>query len=121
MALTILNGPVIAAGQSLSSGLDCTAGRLVRITMPAAWTGANLSFQISSDGAFYNDLFTIDGTEIVIPVVPGVAVVVAQLGASLDAIQFVKFRSGSRQWPVIQAAQRDFAVAVDRQALAGDV
>jgi len=113
MALVVFNGPTIAAGQSLSFGLDCTSGRLVRITMPAAWAGANLSFQISTDGTFYNDLFSIDGTEIIIPVVAGTAVVVAQLGAALEAIQFLKLRSGSRSYPVVQPAQRDFAVAVE--------
>jgi len=113
MALVVLNGPVIAAGESLSSGLDCTSGRLVRLTMPGAWTGANLSFQISSDGNFYNDLFSVDGSEIIIPVAPGTAVVVAQLGAALEAIQFLKLRSGSRNYPVVQPAQRDFAVAVE--------
>jgi len=113
MALVVLNGPTIAAGQSLSSGLDCTSGRLVRITMPAAWTGANLSFQISTDRTFYNDLFSVDGTEVIIPVVAGTAVVVAQLGSALEAIQFLKLRSGSRSYPVVQPAQRDFAVAVE--------
>jgi len=113
MPLQVLNGPIIAAGQSLSAGLDCTAGEIVRLTMPAVWTGANLSFQISSDGAGYNDLVTIDGREIVIPVVPGSAVVVAPLSDYLRAVAFLKVRSGTRAFPVIQAAQRDFAVAIE--------
>ena len=113
MALTVLNGPIIEAGESLSAGLDCTAGNIVRLTMPAAWSGANLSFQISSDGSFYNDLFTIDGREIVVPVVAGSAIVVAPLSDYLKAVAFLKVRSGTRQWPVPQAEQRAFAVAVE--------
>jgi hypothetical protein len=113
MALQVLNGPVIAAGQSLSAGLDCTAGNIVRLTMPASWDGANLSFQISSDGAGYNDLFTIDGKEVVIPVVAGTAVVIAPLSDYLKAVAFLKVRSGSRAYPVTQSAQRDFAVAIE--------
>lgn len=113
MPLTVLNGPIIATGQSLSAGLDCTAGQIVRLTMPAAWTGANLSFQISSDGNGYNDLFTIDGHEVVIPVIPGAAVVVAPLADFLKAVAFLKVRSGTRNFPVIQPAQRDFAVAIE--------
>jgi hypothetical protein len=113
MSLVVLNGPIIEAGESLSAGLDCTAGTIVRLTMPAAWSGANLSFQISSDGAGYNDLFTIDGREIVIPVVAGTAVVVAPLSDYLKAVAFLKVRSGSRTWPVSQAEQRDFAVAIE--------
>jgi hypothetical protein len=113
MPLSVLNGPVIAAGESLSAGLDCTGGRLVRITMSFVWASANISFQISTDGNGYNDLFTVDGKEIVIPVIPGTAVVLAHLGDSLNAIQFLKIRSGTRSWPVIQPAQAEFAVAVE--------
>jgi len=113
MPLQVLNGPVIDAGQSLSAGLDCTAGNIVRLTMPYAWDGANLSFQISSDGNGYNDLFTIDGKEIVIPVVAGTAVVVAPLADYLKAVAFLKVRSGSRAYPVVQSAKRDFAVAIE--------
>lgn len=113
MALQVLNGPVIEAGESLSAGLDCTAGTIVRLTMPPFWDGANLSFQISSDGNGYNDLFTIDGKEIVIPVVPGSAVVVAPLSDYLKAVAYLKVRSGSRAYPVAQSAHRDFAVAIE--------
>ncbi len=112
MPLVVLNGPIIAAGQSLSSGVDCTGASILRITMPAVWTPANLSFQISTDGVFYNDLFRGDGTEIIVPVVPGTAVVLAQLKDYLEAIGYLKVRSGSRGWPIIQPAQRDFAIAV---------
>jgi len=111
--LTVLNGPVIEAGQSLSAGLDCTAGAIVRLTMPPFWSGGNLSFQISSDGQGYNDLVGMDGKEIVIPVVPGSAVVVAPLSDYLRAVAFLKVRSGTRTHPVIQWEKRDFAVAIE--------
>ena len=112
MPLQVLNGPTIAAGDSLSDGLDCTSGRIVRLTMPADWTPANVSFQISSDGVFYNDVINTSGQEIMMPVVAGSAVLVASLGDNLDGVAFLKIRSGSRSHPVIQAAQRAFAVAV---------
>jgi hypothetical protein len=113
MPLTVLNGPIISAGQSLSAGIDCTAGSIVRITMPAAWTPANISFSISSDGAGYNDLVGIDGKEIIVPVVPGTALVLASFAEYLRAIAFLKVRSGSRLYPVVQPAQRDFAIAIE--------
>jgi hypothetical protein len=113
MPLQVLNGPVIQPGQSLSDGLDCTAGAIVRLTMPAAWSGGNLSFQISSDGQGYNDLVGMDGKEIVIPVVPGSAVVVAPLSDYLRAVAFLKVRSGTRSFPVIQWDKRDFAIAIE--------
>jgi hypothetical protein len=111
MPLQVLNGPVIAAGESLSDGLDCTAGEIIRLTMPSSWTGANLTFQISSDGNGYNDLVGMDGREIVIPVVAGSAVVVAS--HDLRAVAFLKVRSGTRQHPVVQPEVRQFAVAIE--------
>jgi hypothetical protein len=112
MTLEVLNGPVIAAGESLSDPLDCTGGNLVRITMPVDWTAAVLSFQASSDGVFFNDLFFSDGREIVFEVIPGTAVLVPVDTSA--ALAFIKFRSGTRENPIAQLAQRDFAVAIDR-------
>lgn len=113
MALQVLPGPVIEAGYSLSNGLDCTGGDIIRITMPSVWTGANLSFQISTNGADYNDLHRADGSEVVIPVVPGSAVVLSYLGDSLKAFAFLKVRSGTKRWPVPQEARRQFSVSID--------
>jgi hypothetical protein len=118
MTIQIINGPIISAGESLSDEIDCSAGELVRITMPGAWTGsAALTFQISTDGIFYNDLFGLDGYEIALPVVvPGAAVIVpSDIGR---AVVFIKFRSGTRSAPVVQQDLRDFAVAIDSPAAA---
>jgi hypothetical protein len=113
MALSVLNGPTIQAGESLSDGLDCTSGSIVRLTMPPEWTPANLTLQISSDGNFYNDLVDMDGKHIVLTVVPGSAVVVAPLSDYLKAVPFLKMRSGTPAHPVKQADRRDFAIAVE--------
>ena len=116
MPLTILNGPTIAQGESLSDGLDCTAGAIVRLTMPANWTPANLTFQISSDGALYNDLVDFNGNEVTLPVVPGSAVVVAPLADFLKAVAFLKVRSGTRKHPVVQQQDATFAIAIETDA-----
>ncbi|MBO0715968.1 MAG: hypothetical protein J2P55_01355 [Rhizobiales bacterium] len=113
MALSVLNGPMIKAGESLSDGLDCTSGSIVRLTMPPQWTPANLTFQISSDGTFFNDLVTMDGEDIVLTVVPGSAVVVAPLSDYLKAVAYLKVRSGTREHPIPQEGDRAFAVAVE--------
>jgi len=113
MPLQVLNGPVIEAGESLSSGIDCTAGDIVRITTPASWTSANISFAISSDGNGYNDLFDTNGKEIVIPIVNNAAVVVGHLADDLRAVAFLKIRSGTRAHPVPQPERREFAIAVE--------
>lgn len=110
MPLTVLNGPTIGAGQSLSDVLDCTSGQLVRLTMPARWSDAVVTFQLSTDGIGFNDLYDSDGREIAIPVIGGAAYLVPAYFAG--AIAFIKFRSGSTSRPITQAEQRTFAVAV---------
>jgi len=112
MPITILNGPTISAGESLSDGIDCTGGTLVRITMPAPdWTLANLTFQFSSDGLQYNDMFNQFGQEITLPAAPpGVGIVL--VSDILSTLAFLKIRSGTRKFPVIQSADRLFALAI---------
>ncbi len=111
MALVAVIGPTIRAGESLSDGLDLSSGDLLRLTMPLEWTPAPVTFQISTEGQNYNDVFNLDGYEVTLPVVvPGSAVIVP-----LDvgkAIAWIKFRSGSRANPVPQEADRTFAVAI---------
>lgn len=111
MALTWINGPIIAAGESLSDGLDVSGGALVRITMPKEWTDAELSFQISTDGDAYNDLYSYQDGEVRVPVTPGAAML---LPADLTrGIGWIKFRSGLSGNPRPQPEQRNFAVTVE--------
>ena len=107
MPLTIL--PLfIQAGQSLSDPLDCSAGPIVKITQPGDWVDAVLTFQTSSDGIMFNDVFQPDGFELTYRVVAGTGV----LGMRLTT-GFVQFRSGTRERPVVQPELREFAVALD--------
>jgi hypothetical protein len=117
MPLQVLDGPVIEAGEALSNGIDCSAGQLVRVTMPEGWSRAPLTFQISTDGTFYNDLFGLDGYEVTLSnVEPGSAVVVPH-GIGI-AVGWLKVRSGTRDNPVPQSAARLFAVALVADAAA---
>jgi hypothetical protein len=110
MPLTIVDGPIIPQGESLSPlGVDCSAGKIVRITAPFDWTPANLTFQISSDGGGYNDLYY-KGREVVVKIGAQWALVVTP--EFFEAVAFVKFRSGTAKYPVPQAASRQFAIAV---------
>jgi hypothetical protein len=111
-SLKVLNGPFIQPGESLSDGVDCTAGEIVRLTMPGAWTPANISFQISSNGEFYNDLFGMDGKEIIMDIEPASAVVLKGRDWA-KAYAFVKIRSGTRGFPVAQKELREFAIALE--------
>jgi len=110
MAIQFIDGPVIDAGQSLSNVADCRAGDIVRLTMPSGWDAVPLTFQISSDGTFFNDVFTHDGHEVTVAVEPGCAVIVPV--NFLAAAAFIKFRSGTRSNPVPQSAGRLFAISL---------
>jgi hypothetical protein len=115
MTLVVVNGPVIEAGASLSNGVDCTAGKIVRITTPADWDSANLTFMISSDGAGFNDLYTADGTEVTI-VVKGDNSAILVDEKWTHAVGWLKVRSGTSKYPVAQKERREFAIALEVDA-----
>jgi hypothetical protein len=112
MTLQIVDGPTIAAGESLSDGADCSAGDIVRLTIPQEFKDANLSFQVSTDGVYYNDLYTVSGNEVVIPAKPDCAIVLhSEVWGR--AINFLKIRSGTRSHPVEQTVDCRLGIAID--------
>ena len=119
MAVTVLNGPVIEAGESLSGAIDLKGKTALRITMPGDWTDAKLTFQLSTDGEFYNDLFDTNGQETDVVVVPGVQVNLPRDKWGIREC-FVKIRSGTREYPVKQPERREFALAVDSSPTAAE-
>ena len=102
--VTYVDGPTIQAGESLSDGVDCSAGRIVRITIPGPeeWVKANLTFQLSTDGVYYNDIFNDKGEEIMISGVPHWCSIVLRDHVNLETVVWLKIRSGDRDHPVIQ-------------------
>ena len=79
--------------------------------MPGAWDDAVLTFQISTDNKMFNDLFTHEGNELELIVVAGVGVLVPP--DWLRSANYLKFRSGTRDAPVLQSELREFAIAVE--------
>ena len=96
----------IAAGQSLSTTLDLTAGSLAQLLAPDVWSPANVSFQLSADGLAFGDLYDVNGAEVVraMGASRGVAIDPALTAAAL----YLKVRSGSSEHPVVQDADRTF-------------
>ena len=112
MALAIVDGPTIPHGESLSDGADCTGGTIVRITVPQEFTPANLTFQVSSDGGSYNDLYAPNGNEVTLSVKPDTTIFLDERWTR--SIGWIKFRSGTRKSPVVQTRDAcKFAVAVE--------
>ena len=113
MAVQLVIGPFIQPGESLSDVADCRAGQPVRLTMPAKWDGdAPLTFQVSTDGKMFNDLYNHLGEEISVVVVPGgVGVIIPP--DYLRSVAYIKFRSGMHDAPRSQSMLREFAIAID--------
>lgn len=112
MSLQIIDGPIFQAGATLSEGIDISAGNIVRITTPDGWTPANMTFQISTDGGGYNDLYDAEGNEITIVVRGDNSAIIVRDDWSRH-INWIKFRSGTAKHPVPQEQGRLFAVAVE--------
>jgi hypothetical protein len=109
MPLTIVHA-TIANRASLSGAIDCSAAPPVRISAPASWTAAGLTFQVSSDGITFEDLFDITGNEVMVNVTPGTVVRLSAAWAVSPV--WLKLRSGTRKAPVMQAADRIFSIAM---------
>lgn len=95
----------IANGQSLSGALNLGGLRLFGIVMPAAWTTASLTFQMSPDnGVTWNDMYDALGSEFV--VAADVSRFIMLDPFSFSAVQWLKVRSGTAGTPVAQGADR---------------
>lgn len=96
----------IANGASLSDVVTIDPRTVVvGIEMPGAWTAAQLTFQVSTDGVTFKNLFNNAGSELT---TTGAAV---NLVLHLDWTQFVgirylRVRSGTSGTPVNQLADR---------------
>ncbi|MDD3030419.1 MAG: hypothetical protein PHS57_09140 [Alphaproteobacteria bacterium] len=95
----------VAENASLTETIACRGLRLASVTLPSAWTTANLTFQTSFDeGATWVDLHDQNGNEVVAVAAPGVCTVLfPSLFASL---RFVRVRSGTSLTPIAQEAAR---------------
>lgn len=105
----INNGTVIIAnGESLSSGTKIGGAAIVGVELPAAWTAANLTFQVSTDGSAYKDLYDSTGAEIV--VTAAASRYVRLPAVDFFGFRYVKVRSGTSGTPVNQGAERSITL-----------
>lgn len=101
----------ILAGQSVSNAADLTTGSLAMMFTPPDWdAGAHLTFQVSEDNVTYRDLFDRDGNEIVRAM--GINRAVNIDTALTNAALWLKLRSGLRDAPIAQSADRVFVLAL---------
>jgi hypothetical protein len=98
----------IASGAALSAEIDLNGQLPVAIVMPAEWTAANLTLQISidDDGAIFNNVY--DGsTEYTVTAAASRYIC---LELALVGVRKLKIRSGTSGTPVNQAAARALSI-----------
>lgn len=118
MSLNIVDGPTIPHNESLSDGADCSGGNIVRITVPQEFTPANLTFQSSSNGDLYNDLYDAHGQEVTMVAKGDTTIIIEAPWAR--ALGWIKIRSGTRKAPVNQTRDAcKFAIALETGAAGG--
>lgn len=101
---------IIPNGGSLSNQFSVGSGTLVAVVMPAAWTAAVLTFQGSTDGVNFNDLYDFTGTEVSVTVAAGEKVLIDHM----DGNAYLKIRSGTGGTPVAQGAARNLIAIVKK-------
>lgn len=111
-ALPAALAATILSGASLTDAIDLGDARLSRIAMPATWTTANLSFQVSYDGVTYNNLFDSSGVEVTVTAAAARAISLHTLFALFQDVRWLKIRSGTSAAPVNQGADRALQLAV---------
>lgn len=97
-------GVTIPNGGSLSPSIDLRGYTPYGIQMPAAWTAAGLSFEVSDDNVSFADLY--DATA-EYTLAAGVDRAIGFSGSSVFAgWKYIKVRSGTTAVPVNQGAAR---------------
>ena len=97
-------GATIPNGGSLSPAVDLRGFSPFAIQMPAAWTTAGLSFEVSDDGVNFADLYNTSG-EYTLTVAVDRAVALSNPN-ELSGFKYIKVRSGTTGTPVSQGADR---------------
>lgn len=104
----------IPNGASLSDIAEISAGEIVGIELPTI-TAALLSFQVSTDGNTFRNLFNSDGTtETQVASTAGDRVVQAPAALKECGAPYVKVRSGLAGAPTNQGANRVVRLIVQR-------
>lgn len=98
----------IANGASLSAAVTLAGKGVIRLNMPATWTAANLTFQVSVDNVTYFDLYDKTGTEYTVTAAVSRSIIMPP--ADFVGMNYLKIRSGTSGTPVNQGASRDITV-----------
>ena len=114
-----LNPATIAAGASLSGPVSLGALTLVGISMPATWTPAVLTFQVSPDGGTtWQELYDGSGNEVTITAAAGQFIIPLLDPSYLwRGINMIQVRSGTAGSPVNQTVAAVVNIATRSEML----
>ena len=102
----------IAINANLSDAVELKGYSILRIAMPAVWTAADLTFQVSDDGGTtFRNMYWDWGPEMVIDAAAAITIELSPF-VRLSHIDQIKVRSGTAGTPVNQAAERLILLAV---------
>ena len=107
----LLANVVIASGASLSTAAWLNGRSLCGIQMPAAWTAAPLTVQVSFDGGVtFQNLYDTSGNEVSITTAASRNIRIPP--GDFAAVTHIKVRSGPSGVPVNQAGDRTIGLAI---------
>ena len=101
----------IAKDASLSDAVELRGGDLIRINMPAAWTAADLTFQVDDGDGTFRNLWMEWGWELWFDAAASLSIELSVF-ARFQGLTRLKVRSGTSGAPVNQAAEREILLAV---------
>lgn len=111
---------IIAKGESLSNSFCKKHYKEILIVMPAVWTAADITFQVSDDDVTFGDLYIAENAAALVEVnikAPAALQVIALAGKLKEALKnclYVKIRSGVTGTPVNQTDLREFEIVLMR-------
>jgi hypothetical protein len=101
----------ILSGASLSNAALIGDHVFVGLQMPAAWTAASMTFQVSDDdGVTWHNLYDDGGNEVTINPTTPAGLRLAITPDAFGGVTFLKIRSGTSGAPVVQGADRALTV-----------
>ena len=101
----------VGAGTSLSAAVPTGTKTVCGMAIPAIWSAAALTFQVSVDGgSTWLDLYDVTGSEVSVTAAAGQYHAIDPV--VFAAINHVKVRSGTSGAPVVQTADRTITLVV---------
>ena len=110
VAPRVLKTLTIDNGASVSNSIYLAATNLLGFVMPAAWTSAALTIEVSNDGVTFYPCYDYAGAQAGYIASPSVSSAYAVDLSALLPWRYARFRSGTSAAPVNQLANRSIVV-----------